>query len=99
MKIITIESPASPDPPTAQEATSVLKRVFFDGNNVRIVCSKPSAPSRAKLHSLVCLRDKSKWNEVSAECSRQHNQYTRVQNTKRGIKITTATIEDFRKLT
>ncbi|GBP44860.1 Nucleic-acid-binding protein from transposon X-element [Eumeta japonica] len=43
-------------------------------------------------------KDKTKWNFVSAECTRMHINYTRAQNTKQGIRISTGTVEDFRKL-
>ncbi|GBP44053.1 Nucleic-acid-binding protein from transposon X-element [Eumeta japonica] len=60
--------------------------------------TKPSPPPKVKLPPPICLRDNTKWNYVSAECTRMHINYTRALNTKQGIKILTGTVEDFRKL-
>ncbi|GBP70964.1 Nucleic-acid-binding protein from transposon X-element [Eumeta japonica] len=59
---------------------------------------KPSPPPKVKVSPLICLRYKYKWNLVTTECTRLHINYTRAQNTNQGIKISTGTIEDFRKL-
>ncbi|GBP43101.1 hypothetical protein EVAR_96363_1 [Eumeta japonica] len=74
MDVASLESPASPNPSVGQPAISAPKQVCNDGKSIRTVGSKPSAPSRAKILPPVCLRGKSKWNAVSAECSRQRIQ-------------------------
>ncbi|GBP58951.1 hypothetical protein EVAR_97324_1 [Eumeta japonica] len=81
MEVASLESPASPDFSVGQVAISATKQVRNDGKNIRTVGSKPPAPPWAKIPPPVCLRDKSKWKAVSAECSRQRIQYTRAQNT------------------
>ncbi|GBP87561.1 Nucleic-acid-binding protein from transposon X-element [Eumeta japonica] len=67
-------------------------------NNCLTNGSKPSHPPKVKLPPPVCLRDKSKWNLLSTECTRLHINYIRAQNTIQGIKISTGTIDGFRKL-
>ncbi|GBP03449.1 Probable RNA-directed DNA polymerase from transposon BS [Eumeta japonica] len=66
--------------------------------NNNIKNNTPIAPPRAKLPPPVYLRDKTKWNTVSSECTRLHIQYAKAQNTANGIKITLNSIDDFRKI-
>ncbi|GBP41486.1 hypothetical protein EVAR_24404_1 [Eumeta japonica] len=93
------ESPASPAQ-SLTKTTIVAPKQSTAGvkNNSSTNGSKPSPPSKVKPPPSICLRDKSKWNLVSTECTRLHINYTRAQNTIQGIKISTGTIDDFRKL-
>ncbi|GBP83852.1 Nucleic-acid-binding protein from transposon X-element [Eumeta japonica] len=74
-----------------KQATVAPKPIAANG-------AKPTPPPKVKPPPPICLRDKSKWNTVSSECTRMHINYSRAQNTSQGIKIITNTIEDFRKL-
>ncbi|GBP71489.1 Nucleic-acid-binding protein from transposon X-element [Eumeta japonica] len=60
--------------------------------------SRSSAPPKVKPPPPVFLRDKTKWNMVSSECSKLHINYSKAQNTAHGIKITTNSTDEFRKL-
>ncbi|GBP63922.1 hypothetical protein EVAR_40173_1 [Eumeta japonica] len=77
-------SPVSPDAPVARPS--------------KISGAKPTAPPKIKPPPPIYLREKGKWNAVSAECSRLHINYTSARNTLHGIKITVDSIADFRSL-
>ncbi|GBP67556.1 hypothetical protein EVAR_98609_1 [Eumeta japonica] len=66
--------------------------------NTNIKNNAPIAPPRTKLPPPVYLRDTTKWNTVSSECTRLHIQYVKAQNTVNGIKIILNSTDDFRKI-
>ncbi|GBP87550.1 hypothetical protein EVAR_65171_1 [Eumeta japonica] len=98
MEVASLESPTSPDPSVGQTAISAPRQVCNDGKSIKTIGSKPSAPPRAKIPPPVCLRDKSRWNAVSAKYSGRRILYILAQNSKHGIKITTTIIDDFCEL-
>ncbi|GBP89487.1 Histone H2B.3 [Eumeta japonica] len=92
------DSPASPDPPATQATVTATEKVTVGLNSFKKAGVKPSPPPKTKAPPPMYLRDKSKWSLIAAECTRLHINFTKAQNTKSGIKITVASIEDFRNL-
>ncbi|GBP26344.1 Nucleic-acid-binding protein from transposon X-element [Eumeta japonica] len=93
-----LDSPASPDPHSTQTTVTAPAQATVGVNVTKKAGSLPAPPPKSKLPPPICLRDKSKWNLVAAECTKLRINYTKAQNTKFGIKITVASIEDFRNL-
>ncbi|GBP00194.1 Nucleic-acid-binding protein from transposon X-element [Eumeta japonica] len=96
-----IDSPASPDcpdTPVAYGPVNAANQATHTIQPPKTSDAKPTAPPKIKPPPPIYLRDKSKWNAVSAECSRLHINYTSARNTLHGIKITVESISDFRSL-
>ncbi|GBP92954.1 Nucleic-acid-binding protein from transposon X-element [Eumeta japonica] len=91
-------SPDSPDTPVARGPVNAAKQAIHTTQPAKISGAKPMAPPKIKPPPPIYLRDKGKWNAVSAECSRLHINYTSARNTLYGIKITVDSISDFRSL-
>ncbi|GBP72328.1 Nucleic-acid-binding protein from transposon X-element [Eumeta japonica] len=83
------------------ESGTPLTKIVTAGasvNNLKIKNNIPTALLRARPLPLVYLKNKSRWNAVSSECSRLHIHFIKAQNTVHGIKITLNSTDDFRKL-
>ncbi|GBP82208.1 RNA-directed DNA polymerase from mobile element jockey [Eumeta japonica] len=81
-KLVHRDSPASPDKSVTKTTIVAPKQSIVGVKTPPATGSKPSPPPKVKLPPPICLRDKTKWNFVSAECTRMHINYTRAQNTK-----------------
>ncbi|GBP53946.1 hypothetical protein EVAR_96624_1 [Eumeta japonica] len=93
-----LDSPASPDSHITQATVTVPAQATVGVNLTKKAGSLLAPPPKSKLPPPICLRDKLKWNLVAAECTKLRINYTKAQNTKFGIKITVASIEDLRNL-
>ncbi|GBP24682.1 hypothetical protein EVAR_15888_1 [Eumeta japonica] len=83
------DPPASPDTADSSVAHTPV-------TTAKISVAKPTTPPKAKPPPHIYLRDKGKWNAVSAECNKLHINYTDARNTLHGIKILTDFMSDFR---
>ncbi|GBP86531.1 hypothetical protein EVAR_69051_1 [Eumeta japonica] len=83
---------------TTQATVTATGKVTVGVNSFKKAGVKPSPPPKSKAPPPMYLRDKSKWSLIAAECTRLHINFTKAQKTKSGIKISVASIEDFRNL-
>ncbi|GBP90761.1 hypothetical protein EVAR_99474_1 [Eumeta japonica] len=95
---IKFNLPDSSDPSVAQATATALGKMTVGANPCQKAGIKPSPPPKTKPPPPMNFRYHCKRSLVAAECTRLHFNFTKVQNTKSGIKIIVAFIGDFRNL-
>ncbi|GBP84007.1 hypothetical protein EVAR_15744_1 [Eumeta japonica] len=84
--------------PVAHVSVTAAKQAISGTDSAKISGAKTTTSPKTKSPSPIYLRDKGKWNAVSAEYNRLHINYTSAHNTLHDIKISVDFILDFRSL-